>query len=166
MNRIIGAIAVSLVVTLCRVSVAQVKSDKELPKSGNLSTTFNTGRAASTAPEPFGFDELRRDEVSPLTGSISRINPGEWQIRVFNNSKSDTYSVNVEALQLNESLRVVKRDVFTYTLSPNSSKQQSVTAAPGVKGAELNLDRFTNLTARRAKTIERATPQGTPTETK
>ena len=166
MNRIICALAMCLMLTLSRVPLAEVKPDKELPKRGNLSTTFNTGQAASSAPEPFGFDELRRDEVSPLTGSISRVKPGEWLVRVFNNSKTDTYSVNVEALQINEHLRVVKRDAFTYTLSPNSSKEQSITAAPGVKGAELNLDQYTNLTARRAKVVARSTPSGTPAETK
>jgi hypothetical protein len=137
---------------------AEVTPDKDLPRRGNLSTTFNTGRAASSAPEPFGFDELRRDEVSPLSGSISKVKDGHLEMKVFNNSKTDTYSVNVEALQLDENLRVVKRDFFTYTLSPQSSKQQMLTAATGVKGAELNLDKYTNLTARRAKAAARATP--------
>jgi hypothetical protein len=166
MNRIVRALVVSAVFTFSRVSIAEVTPDKDLPKRGNLSTTFNTGRAASSAPEPFGFDELRRDEVSPLTGSISKIRPGQLEVKVFNNSKTDTYSVYVEASQLNENLGVIKRDTFTYTLPPNSSKQQTVTEAPGVKGAQLNLDRYTNLTERRKKAAARATPAVSPTQSK
>lgn len=158
MNRTLRAIAVCVVLTVSRVSYGEVTPDKELPKRGNLSTTFNTGRSVSAAPEPFGFDELRRDEVSPLSGSISKVKEGHLDMKVFNNSKTDTYSVNVEALQLDENLAVVKRDVFTYTLPPNGSKQQTLIAAPGVKGAELNLDRYTNLTERRKKAAARATP--------
>lgn len=158
MNLIIRALVVCFALAVARVAVAEVTPDKDLPKRGNLSTTFNTGRAASSAPEPFGFDELRRDEVSPLSGSISKVKEGHLEMKVFNNSKTDTYSVNVEARQLDENLRVVKRDFFTYTLSPQSSKQQMLTAATGVKGAELNLDKYTNLTARRAKAAARATP--------
>ena len=166
MDRIIRALAVCVVLTLARVAYAEVTPDKDLPKRGNLSTTFNTGRAVSAAPEPFGFDELRRDEVSPLSGSISKVKEGHLDMKVFNNSKTDTYSVNVEALQLNENLDVVKRDVFTYTLPPNSSKQQTLVAAPGVKGAELNLDRYTNLTERRKKAPARATPASQPIQPK
>ena len=166
MDRIIRALAVCVVLTLARVSHAEVTPDKDLPRRGNLSTTFNTGRSVSAAPEPFGFDELRRDEVSPLSGSISKVKEGHLELKVFNNSKTDTYSVNVEALQLNENLTVVKRDVFTYTLPPNGSKQQTLVAAPGVKGAELNLDKYTNLTERRKKAAARATPATQPTQPK
>jgi len=158
MNLVIRALVVCFALTVARMAGAEVTPDKDLPRRGNLSTTFNTGRAASSAPEPFGFDELRRHEVSPLSGSISKVKDGHLEMKVFNNSKTDTYSVNVEALQLDENLRVVKRDFFTYTLSPQSSKQQMLTAATGVKGAELNLDKYTNLTARRAKAAARATP--------
>jgi hypothetical protein len=166
MNQIVRAMVVCVVLTSARVSLAEVTPDKDLPKRGNLSTTFNTGRAVSTAPEPFGFDELRRDAVSPLSGSISKVKEGHLELKVFNNSSTDTYSVHVEALQLNENLSVVKRDVFTYTLPPNGSKQQSLVAAPGVKGAELNLDRYTNLTERRKKAAARATPASPPTQIK
>ena len=158
MDHIVRALVVFFALTFARVSIAQVTPDKDLPKRGNLSTTFNTGRSVSAAPEPFGFDELRRDEVSPLSGSISKVKDGHLDLKVFNNSTTDTYSVNVEALQLNENLTVVKRDVFTYTLPPGGSKQQTLTAAPGVKGAELNLDRYTNLTERRKKAAARKTP--------
>lgn len=158
MDRIIRALVVCVVLISSRISFAEVTPDKDLPRSGNLSTTFNTGRAVSTAPEPFGFDELRRDEVSPLSGSISKVREGHLEMKVFNNSTTDTYSVNVEALQLNENLSVVKRDSFSYTIPPQGSKQQTLVAAPGVKGAELNLDKYTNLTERKKKAAARKTP--------
>ena len=166
MNQIVRAIALCAVLTCSGVSLAEVTPDKDLPTRGSLSTTFNTGRSVSTAPEPFGFDELRRDEVSPLSGSISKVTEGHLELKVFNNSKTDTYSVNVEALQLNESLSVVKRDVFSYILPPNGSKQQTLIAAPGAKGAELNLEKYTNLTERKRKAAARATPASSPTPSK
>ena len=128
---------------------AQTVPDKTLPRKGSLASTFVTGKSVSTAPEPFGFDELNRKEESPITGSVSRGKPGEWQLKVFNNSKEDTYSVDVEVFQLNEGLAVVKRDYFSYTIPPQGSKGQSLAEASGVKGAELNLSKWKNLTAKK-----------------
>lgn len=128
---------------------AQTVPDKKLPQRGSLSSSFVTGRSVTTAPEPFGFDELNRDEESPITGSVSRVRPGQWELKVFNNSEKDTYAVDVEVFQLNDSLAVVKRDYFSYTLSPKSSKAQDIAEASGVKGAEMNLTRWTNLTAKK-----------------
>jgi hypothetical protein len=93
-----------------------------------------------------------------LGGSISKLKPGQWELRVFNNSETDTYSVNVEALQRSDNLQIVKRDSFTYTLPPRSSKRQLLIGAPGVKGAELNLTSYTNLSARRKKAVVPPTP--------
>ena len=132
-------------------ALAQVRQDKDLPQSGTLSTTVQTGRAANVAPGPFGFEELGKSEVSPITGSVSRAKPGEWVVKVFNNSPSDTYSVDVEVLQRNDREVVVKRDAFSYTLKPNSSKEQPVSEGVGVRGAELKLSKYSNLTAKRAK---------------
>ncbi|MEN9846915.1 MAG: hypothetical protein RIS36_2062 [Pseudomonadota bacterium] len=165
MDRIIRALVMCVALISSRVSFAEVTPDKDLPRSGNLSSTFNTGRAVSTAPEPFGFDELRRGEVSPLSGSISKVREGHLELKVFNNSTTDTYSVNVEARQLDENLRVVKRDLFSYTIHPQGSKRQTIVAAPGVKGAELNLDRYSNLTERK-KVAARNTPAVSPTPRK
>lgn len=68
---------------------------------------------------------------------------------MFNNSHEDTYAVDVEVLQLNEALAVVKRDFFSYTLPPQGSKAQSISEASGVKGAEMSLTKWRNLTSKK-----------------
>jgi hypothetical protein len=128
---------------------AQTVPDKKLPRTGSLSSSFVTGRSVTTAPEPFGFDELNRYEESPITGSVSRVRPGQWQLKVFNNSEKDTYAVDVEVFQLNDGLAVVKRDFFSYTIPAKGSKTQDIAEASGVKGAEMNLTRWRNLTSKK-----------------
>ena len=150
MKRFLAVLVLMLTMSGSLFAQPKVVPDEDLPKSGNLSSTFLTGRAKSTVPEPFGFDELNRDAQSPITGSVSRATkPGFWELKVFNNSKEATYSVDVEVRQLDESLRVVKRDYFTYTLPPNSSKSQMITDGVNTKGAELQLTKYTNLSAKK-----------------
>lgn len=148
----------SLLIAVGTVSTssAQTVPDKNLPKKGALASTFVTGRSVATAPEPFGFDELNRNEESPISGSVSRGKPGEWQLKVFNNSKEDTYSVDVEVSQLNEALVVVKRDYFSYSIPPQGSKAQNISEASGVKGAQMNLTKWRNLTARKKSSASSA----------
>lgn len=158
MKRIYRALVLAVLLSSNAVAQTAVTPDEDLPKRGNLSSTFLTGKAKSTVPEPFGFDELKRDEQSPITGSVSRGKPGFWELKVFNNSKEATYSVDVEVRQLDDSLRVVKRDSFTYTLPPNGSKSQMITDGLNTKGAELELTKYTNLSAKK-KATEKPTDQ-------
>lgn len=151
--------ALVMIVGMVSTSSAQTVPDKNLPKSGSLSSTFVTGQRVGSVPEPFGFDELNRNEESPITGSVSRMKAGEWQLKVFNNSRDDAYSVDVEVRQLNEALGVVKRDYFSYTLPPQGSKAQTISAAAGVKGAELNLSRWRNLTAKKKSSAVNSSQQ-------
>jgi len=134
--------------SVCTVS-AQTVPDKNLPKRGSLSTNYTTGRTVNTSPEPFGFDELKRDEESPIAGSVSRVKEGELELKVFNNSKEDAYSVDVEVLQMDENFAVLKRDYFSYTIPAQGSKVQKVTGVSGVKGSQMNLLRWKNLTAKK-----------------
>jgi len=136
---------------LAAQGIAEVRKDKELPKSGTLSATVQSGQAVNVASEPFGFDDNNAGAVSPLTGSVSRQGVGYWRARVFNNSQKDTYSVHVELLQRNERNVVVRRDAFTYTIGPKKEKSEVVPEGVGVRGAELNLVSYKNLTAQRAK---------------
>lgn len=147
MKRLVCALACAFGVA--SISSAETVPDKKLPKQGSLASTFVTGRSVTTSPEPFGFDELNRNEKSPITGSVSRLKPGEWQLKVFNNSQQDTYAVDVQVLQLNDALVVVKRDFFSYTLPPQGSKSQSISEASGVKGAEMSLTKWRNLTSKK-----------------
>ncbi len=147
MNRYMCAVVCA--VGVVSTTMAETVPDKKLPKEGSLASTFVTGRSVASAPEPFGFDELNRNEKSPITGSVSRVRPGEWQLKVFNNSREDTYAVDVEVLQLNDALAVVKRDFFSYTIPPQGSKAQSISEGSGVKGAEMSLTKWRNLTSKK-----------------
>ena len=149
MKRILCSFTLVFVVGMASQTEAQTVPDKKLPKSGTLSSTFVTGSSVNVAPEPFGLDNPTGNDQSPITGSVSRMRPGVWQVKVFNNSQKDTYSVNVEVVQLNESFTAVKRDFFSYTIAPQGFKSQDVSEGLNVKGAQLNLSKWKNLTAKK-----------------
>ncbi len=130
---------------------AEVRKDKDLPKSGTLSSTSQSGQAVTVVSEPFGFDDNNAGAVSPITGSVSREGRSGWRTKVFNNSTTDSYSVRVEVLQRNDRRTVVRRDAYTYTIPPKSVKTELVPEGVGVRGAELNLSEYKNLTAQRSK---------------
>lgn len=137
--------------SLLPVALAEVKKDKDLPATGVLSSTTQGGFAVNNVAEPFGGEDPSGRSVSPITGSVVR-GPGDrWFLKVFNNSEADTYSVDVEVIQLNANRAVVKRDAFTYTLKPGSSKEGSVGSGVGTKSAQLTLSGYHNLTARKAE---------------
>ncbi len=160
-----GMLSVVVWSLLAAQGVAEVRKDKELPKSGTLSATVQSGQAVNVAAEPFGFDDNNAGAVAPLTGSVSRQGVGYWRARVFNNSQTDTYSAHVELLQRNERKVVVRRDAFTYTIGPKSEKSEVVSEGVGVRGAELNLLSYKNLTAQRAKREASAIEQSKRTPT-
>lgn len=155
MHRCLYGVVVGL---LCMVSLqgahGEVKKDADLPKRGSLSSILQTGQNPSSVPEPFGFDELNREESSPLAGSVSRIGDGKFSVKVFNNSPKDTYSVDVEVLQRNRHGSVVRRDAFSYTIPPKSTKGQNVPEGLAVVAADLNLTKYRNLSAKRTPAAE------------
>lgn len=135
------------------VATAQVRKDKDLPKSGSLSSTRMTGQVSNAVPEPFGVVDPSGKEISPITGSVSRINNDTWEMKVLNNSKSETYSVDVEVIQRDDGGRVVKKDAYTYNLQPESSNGRRVMSGLNVRQAELNLVKYKNVT-RRSKSAD------------
>lgn len=131
--------------------VAEVKKDKELPSRGVLSSTTQGGFAVNNVAEPFGGEDPSGRSVSPITGSVVK-GPGDrWILKVFNNSETDTYSVDVEVIQLNGNRALVRRDAFTYLLKPGTSKEGSVSSGVGTKTAQLTLSSYHNLTARKVE---------------
>lgn len=158
MTRMWRVVSVVFAVGIAVEVGAQTVPDKKLPKTGSLSSSYTTGQAANFAEQPFGFDELNREQESPITGSVSRLDKNGLHLKVFNNSQEDTYSVDVEVLQRDDNRTVLKRDYFSYTLPPQGSKTQSVFAAPNVKGADLNLLKWKNLTAKK-RAAKASTPE-------
>ncbi len=135
----------------------EVESDKDLPRSGSLATSSVSGAASAAIPDPFGALDPSGHQISPITGSVSRVSADKWVVRVFNNSK-DSYAVTVDVIQRagrpgnggygalggNE----VRRDSFSFTLKPESSSERVVPAGVGSKEAELNLRSWKNLSKR------------------
>ncbi len=128
----------------------EIVSDKELPKTGNLSTSSISGAASATFPDPFGAVDPSGKEESPITGSVSRLTADEWVMKVFNNSKN-AYSVIVDVVQRDDRGSEVRRDSYTYMLKPESSEQRKVPAGVGAKEAELNLRNWKDLTKKPAR---------------
>lgn len=151
-RRFLALVACTSVV-LPSVTVAEVKKDKDLPSSGVLSSTTQGGSAVNNVAEPFGGEDPSGRAVSPITGSVVKGAGERWRVKVFNNSETDTYSVDVEVNQLNGNKALVKRDAFTFVLKPKGSKDTTVGSGVGTKTAQLALTSYTNLTARK---VERA----------
>jgi hypothetical protein len=129
----------------------EVIKDKDLPKRGVLASTYAGGQGINDLEEPFGGDDPSGKSVAPITGSVSRASVDSWVIKVFNNSESDTYSVDVEVAQRDGRDVVCKRDFFTYKLEPKKSNGQPVSAGVGSETAQLTLVKYKNLTAGKGK---------------
>ena len=106
-----------ILATVCFAGVSSAENaEKVLPKSGSLSSTVTGGYRGSMGVDvPWGENVLSEEPTSPITGSVSRVSPGQWVMRVFNNSE-DRYSVNLEVAQYNIRGAQIKGDSFSYTL--------------------------------------------------
>jgi hypothetical protein len=118
-----------------------------------------TGQVSNAVPEPFGVVDPSGREVSPITGSVSRVDNDTWMMKVVNNSSTETYAVDVEVLQSDERGSVVKRDAYSYTLQPKATTSREVSSALHVRAADLNLTKYRNVT-RRKKLASNAPKQG------
>jgi hypothetical protein len=142
-------------------ATAEVRKDKDLPKSGSLSSTRMTGQVSNAVPEPFGVVDPSGKEISPITGSVSRINNDTWQMKVYNNSKVDSYSVDIEVIQRDDGGRVVKKDAYTYNLKPQSNNGRQISSGLNARQAELNLVKYKNVTRQSKSTTAAPTGQET-----
>jgi hypothetical protein len=128
---------------------APKEKEKDLPKSGNLSTSVTSGAASSTFPDPFGGVGIADEDSAPITGSVSRIDEDTWRMRVFNNSQ-DVYSVNLGVKQRDDRGATVKTDNFSYTLKPGASAEQTIQSASGAMEADLDLRSYRKVTKAKA----------------
>jgi hypothetical protein len=69
--------------------------------------------------------------------------------KLFNNSKVETYTVDIEVVQRNDRGTVVKRDSFSMTLKPGATNNREVAAGVGVLEADLNLLRYKNISKKK-----------------
>lgn len=136
------------------------KKEKELPKSGTLSTSATSGSVNSKVPDVWGSDNDSKESAAPISGSVSKSDASNWEMKVFNDS-DDTYSVNLSVIQKNERGAQVKTDAYSYTLKPKQSERRKITAGVGATSASLDLRSFNNLTKKKTKPGE-PTPVVTP----
>jgi len=123
------------------------QSERELPKRGTLSATFQGGDEGIAVPSPWGAEEsdMFTDGTTPVSGSVSRgMSGNEWVARLFNNSQ-DRFSVDVEVVQYNDRRQNVKSDSFSTTLQPGQRVERTFQARSNSHQAELNLRSWRNL---------------------
>jgi|GEM_PF-1810736 len=127
-----------------KASRGEVKEKKEeLPKSGVLSRSLGTGYQSTNVDMPWGSDG--KDSAGgaasgrpPISGSVSKVSPAQWLMRVFNNSE-DSYSVNLRVIQRDMRGTVLKSDSFSYNLRPGQKAERSISSYRNTADAELNL---------------------------
>ncbi len=108
--------------------------------SGLLSQTKNTGGGGSANLEmPWGSEGVSQESNAPITGSVYRNSPTEWESKVFNNSSDATFSASIKVTQQNPSGGSVKSDFFSVTLKPGESHVQQFRSANNTANAQLDL---------------------------
>jgi len=154
------SVALSIVIAASvpgvRVEAQPAGKKKQLPSSGSLSTSISTGAVDRKIPDVWGGVDSK--DEAPIAGSVSRLNPSTWQMKVFNNS-SDTYSANLGVVQRNSRGSVVKTDSFSYTLRPNQSESRTIPAGLNATEAALDLRSFKNLSQKK-RDAEKASKSG------
>lgn len=143
-------IALSLVVIALAIgsATADDKKPKPLPKSGLLASTSITGAGNTVVTDTFGGEDLTGTDIAPITGSVSRKDEENWSFRVMNNSQ-DTYSFSVSLKQRDENGNVVKYGSFSFQLRGGQSDSRDVQVGFNASGADLTLDSYRNVSARR-----------------
>ncbi len=126
----------------------ETKKQRDLPKSGTLSTSISTGSVASQIPGVWGGVNAMGDDPAPIAGSVSRSSANSWEMKIFNQSE-DTYSVNLAVIQTNDRGSQVRSDSFSYTLKPKQSESRSLPAGTGAVTASLDLRSFKNLSEKK-----------------
>ncbi len=126
-------------------SAAAPAKNQPLPKSGLLAVSAISGAGTSVVGDVFGNQDIFGTELAPIAGSVSRRSDASWSFSVINNS-SDSYSVNVDLVQKNESGTTVKFSSYSYTLHPGKSAGEEVATGTGARRAELSLRSYRNLT--------------------
>ena len=117
-------------------------AEKELPKSGSLSTSSAGTSASRAVPDAWGGVDPQGKESAPITGSVSKQTPTKWIARVFNNT-DETYTVNLVVNQFNRSNTKIKSDSFSYTLRGKQSAERDITALSTTEQCTLDLVNWT-----------------------
>jgi hypothetical protein len=134
---------------------AAAAKKKELPKSGILSRSLDTGYQSKDVNLPWGYGEKDkvRDEDSgqpPITGSVSKVSERQWIMRVFNNSE-DSYSVDLKVTQRDNRDTVLKTDSYSYNLKPGEKAERNISSYANTADAQLALVSWRKLSSAKKK---------------
>lgn len=124
-----------------RKAPTPAKKETPLPKSGVISSSIDSGAGKRVVEMPWGQKDVTESDAPPVSGSVSRLNPREWIIKVFNNSEK-TYSVSLRLTQFNARGGQTRGDSFSYTLRPKQSAERTVPSASGSVDAQLKLENW------------------------
>lgn len=117
---------------------AAPKKQKDLPRSGSLSSSISGIHDSRAIPGPWGGVDVKGETASPITGSVSKISANKWQMRVFNNSE-DSYSVSLAVHQYNRVGTKIKSDSFSYSLRPGASAERTLSSLAETEQCTLDL---------------------------
>ncbi|MBX7136679.1 MAG: hypothetical protein K1X83_01755 [Oligoflexia bacterium] len=139
-----------------------ISKDKQLPKSGSLSSSGDmTAGGSAKVGLPWGSDTFSGANA-PIGGSVFRTSPREWTMKLANNSK-DTYSASVAVYQYDKNQRKIKTDNFSYTLKPGQTTQRAIGSAISSTVADLSLLSWKKIGGKTEKTPA-AADSAAPTE--
>lgn len=152
MNRLHMTLVGALLFASIATSSADAEGTKEkkLPGSGTLAYSSISGASSSTVVDSFGGEDLSGEHVAPITGSVARNDATSWTLKVMNNNK-DTYLVNVDLVQRDETGATVKFVSYSYRLKPGQSEDEIVPMGLNARSAQLVLRSYRNLTEEQRK---------------
>lgn len=160
--QLVLGLAITSVVALSVAAQEKAPKKKELPQSGVLSSTASTGYNQKSVAGLWGDPYGRGSEAgAPISGSVSRLSPKEWNMSVSNSSK-DPYSVSLEVVQFDARGTRVKGDSFSYTLAPAQRIDRRIASAVNTVDCQLKLLQWKNLAPKKAN--EEKTPNGGATK--
>lgn len=117
---------------------AKDNPDKDLPKSGVLSSSYNAGGQKISAPIPWNKKGESAGSEAPISGSVSQLSQKQWKMTVSNNS-GDDFNVSLRLKQLGSHGETLKSDNFSFRLKAKSSENRVVSTASNSFDSELEL---------------------------
>lgn len=128
------------------IAFAAPQEEKEAPRpyKGVISATGDAGDRNTVIDTDVAAEIGDKENVNPISGSVSKAGQREWKMVVANNSQ-DPYSVDLKVEQYGKRGNVIKTDNYTYRLKAGERAERILSAAPAAGDARLKLTNFRNL---------------------
>ena len=116
------------------IFVNSAASKEKLPQRGVLlSSLSNVSANDVKIPPVWGGVSLDGDKEAPITAQINKKSSTSWDLIAKNNSK-DKYVFSLEFIQFSDDGKQVKKNIFPFSLGPNTSK--TVEIVPSDRGED------------------------------